>query len=123
MSMLEQFLSDLEQSPDDWTLRGVFADWCEDNQQVALAACLRWMAQHHKRPHRSSIGRATWFNADKITTGLGDPESDVPGMVFERLEGGHTVANYREYPSHRAAEQAFHAAWLAAHREGWNTET
>src|SRR5262249_53548164 len=34
MSMLQQFLEELAKAPEDWKLRGVMADWCEDNQEA-----------------------------------------------------------------------------------------
>ena len=52
MSMHDQFLADLLQTPDDRMLRGVYADWCEDNDLSECAACLRWMASANKRPLR-----------------------------------------------------------------------
>jgi uncharacterized protein (TIGR02996 family) len=124
MSMLEQFLDELARSPDDWALRGVFADWCEDNRQPALAACLRWMARRRKRAYRGAAGRGTWFNADTIGPDLRDrdPESNVPGLIFGLLEGGRAVANHKVYPSVRAAEEAFHAAWLRARAGGWDPD-
>lgn len=122
MSMIDAFLDDLSRTPDDWSLRGVFADWCEDNRQADTAACLRWMVAHHKRPYHGSSGRGTWFNADTIAPDLGDPESDIPGPLFDQLPGGKPVANHKAYPSFREAEVAFHQAWREARERGWNPE-
>ena len=123
MPLPKQFLEGLATTPEDWALRAVFADWCEENDRPAVAACLLWMARRHKRPYQGTAGRATWFNADTISTGLGDPQSDIPGAVFGRLEGGKTVANHTMYPSLGAAEEAFYHAWEKAREGGWNPDS
>jgi hypothetical protein len=122
MSILDQFLQDLADKPDDWNLRGVVADWAEDNNRPDLAECLRWMIKHNKRPYPSSSGGATWFNAETISTGLGDPESDIPAALFGLLQGGQEVAHHKSFPSLRAAEESFQAAWTAARARGWSPE-
>jgi len=85
MALPRQFLQGLMDTPDDWALRTVFADWCLDNDRPGVAACLLWMVRQRKRPYRGWAGRGTWFNADTIKEGLGDPESDIPGVVFGML--------------------------------------
>src|SRR5262245_21086062 len=105
MSMLKQLLEDIARSPDDWSLRGVLADWCEDNQQPQRAECLRWMIRQKKRPHKASGGQASWFNADKVQPDLGEPESDLPDALFRRLEGGWQAANHRTYGDFLQAEE------------------
>lgn len=122
MSILVPFLEDLGRTPEDWILRSVLADWCEDNQQLELASCLRWMIKHHKRPYHASTGRATWFNADTISSGLGDPESDLPGVLFQHLESEWVVANHKAYASSSEAELAFQAAWMKARAGGWKPD-
>lgn len=120
MTLRDQFLTELTETPDDWTLRCIFADWCDDNNQPEVAACLKWMIDRRKRPYRGSHGRATWFNADTITSGLGDPESDIPGAIYDQLRGGQIVANHQAFASLREAEEAFYDAWQKARADGWN---
>jgi len=120
MSMLNQFLKDLGQAPDDWKLRSIVADWCEDNQETQRAECLRWMIKHKKRPYPSSAGKATWFNADKISPGLGDPESDIPEGLFKHLDGGNQAANHRTYGNFPESEEAIQQAWVKARAGGWS---
>jgi hypothetical protein len=122
MSILDQFMKDLAGAPEDWSLRGVIADWAEDNNRPQLAECLRWMIRQHKRPYHGSSGGGTWFNEDTIAEGLGDPESDIPAEVFTRLEGGNEVANHKTFLTLRAAEESFQEAWLKARGEGWKPE-
>jgi hypothetical protein len=119
MSTRDQLLDDLSHSPDNWRLRGVLADWCEDADQPGPAVCLRWMIRNRKRPHPGFHKGATWFNADTVAPDLGDPESDLPGELFARLEGGKEIAHYKVFPSLRAAEEALLAAWSKALEAGW----
>jgi hypothetical protein len=122
MTILDQFLEELGQGPDDWKLRGIVADWAEDNNRPELAECLRWMVRLRKRPYHSTAGGATWFNVETIAEGLGDPESDIPAAVFAILEGGKEIANHKSFPSLRAAEEAFQAAWAKARAQGWGPD-
>jgi uncharacterized protein (TIGR02996 family) len=119
MSTRDELMEDLCRAPADWKMRGVLADWYEDNDQPEQAACLRWMIQHHKRPYHGAHRGATWFNADTIGQGLGDPESDIPGEVFRLLEGGKEVANHKSFTAVREAEEAILAAWSKARQAGW----
>ncbi len=118
--MLGAFYQDLAQRPDDWALRGVMADWCDDNRLPAVAECLRWMVQHHKRPHLGTDQTFSWFDAAKIEEGLGDPESDVPGPVYKKIKGGQESAHHKTFLSLREAEEAFQTAWAAARKRGWS---
>ena len=119
MSMHERFLADLLETPDDRALRGVYADWCEDNELTELAECLRWMAAGGKRPMRGSTGAGTWFNGDAIAPDLGDEESDLPEGLYRRLEGGGEYVNHRTFGSLPEAERAVQAAWAKARKAGW----
>ena len=119
MSMHEQFLADLLLTPDDRMLRGIYADWCEDNDLPEFAECLRWMAAQNKRPLRGSAGTGTWFDADTIVAGLGDEESDLPDALFRWIEGGVEFRNHRRFDSLPDAECAVLAAWGKARKAGW----
>lgn len=119
MSERDELLEDVCAQPDEWKLRGVLADWCEDDGRPEEAACLRWMVKHRKRPYYGSSPAATWFDASKVAKGLGDPESDVPAKLYAKLEGGKKVANHRTYETRKEAEEAFLAAFLAAKKAGW----
>src|SRR5262249_35900394 len=119
MSVRDQLLDDLCRKPEDWKLRNVLADWYEDNNHPEEAACLRWMLENKKRPYHGSSPSASWFNADTVSPGLGDPESDVPGALFELLEGGKQTANHKTFADLKSAEEAFVAAWLKARKGGW----
>lgn len=119
MTMLQQFLDELARSPEDWKLRGVMADWCEDNQEAHRAECLRWMIRQRKRPYLKLNTRATWFNADRISPGLGDPESDIPEVLFKQLEGGQSAANHLTFGNFHEAEEAIQQAWTKARAGGW----
>ena len=120
--MHEQFLADLLETPDDRTLRGVYADWCEDNDLPEAAECLRWMAAAGKRPMRGSTGIGVWFNGDTIAKGLGDEESDLPDGLYRRLEGGGEFVNHRTFGSLPEAERAIQTAWVKARKAGWTPD-
>ena len=121
MSILQHFLDDLCATPEDWALRGVVADWAEDNDQPRLAEALRWMIRHQKRPYLDSTGTGTWFNAETVSPGLGDPEADIPEEVYTHLDGGKKTANHKKFPSMREAEESFLRAWAKARAEGWTS--
>src|SRR4051812_24233227 len=115
-----RLLDDLCRKPDDWTLREVLASWFEDNGLPEEAACLRWMLENKKWPyHGGPQSPATWFDADTISPGLGDPESDVPGAVFAYLEGGTQVRNHMTFADVKDAVEALLAAWVKARKAGW----
>jgi uncharacterized protein (TIGR02996 family) len=120
MTILETFLDDLGRAPEDWDLRGVAADWAEDNGRPELAECLRWMVRQKKRPYPGVPAPSSWFNGEKVDPELPDHESNLPAAVYERLEGGTEVANHKLFPSPRAAEEALYAAWARARAGGWS---
>lgn len=122
MSMQDQFLLDLQQSPEDWNVRSIFADWCEDNDQPELAACLRWTVQAMKRPNLGSRGVGTWFNAATVDPALGEPASNIPEPLFRHLDGGNEVASQRTYASLTEAELALYRAWQLAGTQGWTPD-
>jgi hypothetical protein len=122
--MLDAFYDELADNPDDWAVRGLLADWCEDNNLAQWAECLRWMIRHRKRPHRSSGSLGfTWFNADKLPDMVTeDPESNIPGKVWDLLDHGQQAARHKAYPTLRAAEEDFYAAWEKARSRGWKPD-
>jgi hypothetical protein len=131
MSVRDQLLDDLcaaisKESRDDEAtvanarkLRNVLADWFEDNNHRDEAECLRWMIENQKRPYHGSNPQASWFNADTVSAGLGDPESDIPGPLYQHLEGGKVTANHQTFDTIKAAEEAFIAAFVKAVKGGW----
>lgn len=121
--MLDTFLTEIQKKPEDWNIRMVLADWYEDNGRSDLAECLRWVSSHKKRPYHGSSKVFTWFNADRIQPGLGDPESDIPEAVYQLLTGGQEIADHKVFPSMHAAEEALQNAWLAARQQGWNDDS
>jgi hypothetical protein len=100
-------------------LRNIFADWLDDDGDAEASACLRYTAAEGKWPYRKesdapeSAVAAAWFNAGKITQGLGHESSDLPEDLYKLLQGGKEIANHRLYASPREAEEALVAAWKA----------
>jgi hypothetical protein len=66
------------------------------------------------------MGRS--FLALTAEPNLGDPESDLPGAVYDLLVGGEEKGSHKSFPDPRAAEESFQAAWLAARERGWRAD-
>jgi hypothetical protein len=111
-----------EGGPAEWEALEALAKLYERVGGHEAASALRWMARNRKRPYRSSGFAYTWFNANMIDPGLGDPESDIPGKLYERLLSGEETANHKSYRTLRAAEEDFFQAWTAARAGGWDSE-
>jgi uncharacterized protein (TIGR02996 family) len=113
----DSFEQALDERPDDWTLRLVYADWLDDQGEHALARAQRWLAQEHKCPANRSFvtedgPRCVWFNgeAGRRAEGYeedgwwyylgqgeevreGAPEAMLPEEVFARLRPGETSSD------------------------------
>lgn len=50
MTTKEQFLQMIETHPLDWELKGVFADWLEEQGENDLAGTFRWCVQNRQHP-------------------------------------------------------------------------
>lgn len=122
MSTLDQLYHSLSDQPNDWPTRAVLADWFEEAGQPVVAACLRWMVRHRKRPYPSTRGTSHWFNAPRVTTD-NDPESDIPEAVYLELSETAGLDDiFRSYPTLRAADEDFYAAWARARKKGWRPD-
>ena len=123
-TVYDQFLDEMEAAPDDFTIRSIFADWCEDNGKEELAECLRWMVENGKRPRIMTRPIVEWVWYDEESYVDIDVESDLPSNIFKRLGGflgnedsrtgvsGDPFGSKR-YKTFRAAEEAFYKAWHA----------
>jgi hypothetical protein len=110
--MKNDFIWELSKNPGDFITRSVFADWCEDNDEPELSECLRWMVKNNKRPYKAEgKNEFAWFNADSITGNLGDTESDIPGKLYTKIQGGKESANHKVFPSFEDAENGLYSAW------------
>ncbi len=123
MDMFDKFVEDMNEDSDNWKLRSVIADWFEDNNQLAKAECFRWSVLNNKRPCRNGGSKPAatyaWFNKDTISAGMTDPESDIPGKLYDCLPGKST-ANHKSYDTLREAEEALIEAYKLAVAKGWN---
>jgi uncharacterized protein (TIGR02996 family) len=119
MTTLDQLYASLDQSPDDWEVRSVLGDWLEEAGRQADADAVRWMVERRKRPYRSTTGAYHWFNAARVTT-ASDPESDVPEVVYQGMQGAEGLESvFRDYDNLRQADEDFYAAWRKAREQGW----
>ncbi len=114
----------------------VLADWYEADgpdgkTDPTGAEAVRWLltppdgksatAVRHRpySPEGEGSETGSWFNGTKIKdAGLEDPESDLPDVIYDALEGGKVTANHRTYPTAREAYEAFVAAFKKARKEG-----
>lgn len=90
----------LDEDPNDWSLRAIYADWLEEQGRDGEAAGQRWMIQHKKRPFRPQYSgvmttngaRWWWYNlANRRPHSDGlyeDPWSDLPEDLFRKLIKG-----------------------------------
>lgn len=117
---IENLFQALTQNPEDWILHSVLADALEDAGKSFEADCLRWLGRNRKRPYAISKGNPEnfWFDQSKINLNGFDPESDLPGELYEQLDG-KTVANQKVYESYREAIEAVMVAWRKAVEGNW----
>lgn len=88
--MRETLLESLRRDPDDWLGWSALADLLEEEGDP-LAACVRWMVRHRKRPRWSAVYRAwCWYDESKVD-GIVDRESDLPTQIYLRIDGGAKV--------------------------------
>jgi hypothetical protein len=123
MTTLDMLYQELDQSPDDWLLRAILADWFEEAGQQCCADAVRWMVRAHKRPYHSTSDTYHWFNADRVTT-TSDPDSDIPDAIYQLLQGREGLEQiFRDYDTLRQAEEDFYTAWQQAASDGWTGES
>ncbi len=104
MSDQAAFEAHLDQHPDDWTHRLVYADWLDEHGHDVLADGQRWQAKHQKHPLGSGRDYAWWWHP----TGFVNWQSnDRPGShsnvtnysgpltaVMDGMHGGHDWGPY-----------------------------
>jgi uncharacterized protein (TIGR02996 family) len=130
-AVLDQFLAEMEASPDDFGLRSILADWCSENGMEDAAECLRWTVEKEKRPRDVLLGEWVWYELESVlATGIEydpSPWSNLPAVIFRELGSWVTksrtgesgdVGGRKAYKSFRAAEEALWAAWAKAKAEG-----
>ncbi len=121
----------LDANPQDWDLRLIYADWCEENDYNNIAILQRWLSQNRKCPGpgcvlEAAINEASWFNAEQEgnrwtfpesvkTFGFVDPHWCLPHPFFillhdyikiGRIDGGFHNRFAKSWSSRREAESA-----------------
>lgn len=117
MATAEQFERALDEKPDDWELRLVYADFLDDNDDPAFAACQRWMSGNKAIPSRFKRYKKikkkewAWWSEDSHMTGK---EIDIiPDLVWVSLEEFHYQGYaVKTYDSKIKAERALCAALI-----------
>ncbi len=95
MSDGDAFESALDDNPDDWNLRLIYADWLDDRGFQSLARAQRWMAEHKLMP---SVGY------DALLRSLGLRPAGGIGVCWEWWYGEHGTAGvghdlFRQIPT------------------------
>jgi hypothetical protein len=109
----DDWVAAMAEAPDDFDLRRVAADWCEENGRDADAARLRWMATHRKRPRflRASTECQWYDKAAQVCKPPIDPQSDLPTGLYELLRAGEKRWSFRHYDRFSTAEADIAQAW------------
>lgn len=102
------FESALDESPDDFELMAVYADWLEERGDD-LAAAYRWCVENRKRPAKNarykklgpSFGDGEFFWHRKCDWWDSEPEMQIPIQLVESIKG--RLATFTEHPTRRAA--------------------
>jgi uncharacterized protein (TIGR02996 family) len=71
----------IEESPDDFALLAIFADWCEEAGDIQRAECLRWQATKGKRCFKSGWN----YNWISSYDALCPVRSELPNNLFDLL--------------------------------------
>ncbi len=118
MSDQAAFEAHLDQHPDDWSHRMVYADWLRDRGHEGLADAQAWMAKHRKRPVRMGGGlyenskRWRWFVAgDGEDWKSSRPEftgviAGRNGPLYEVMNDTTKQKHLWGHPTRQAAEYA-----------------
>jgi uncharacterized protein (TIGR02996 family) len=104
LSLQIDFQTHLEQSPDDWEMRLVYADWLEERGESIQANGQRWQVEHKKYPENSQKQihirfPFTWYS-------YRDDPDDVPLQVLIEMDGETKDAEFREFKTQVNAETA-----------------
>lgn len=104
----------LDVDPEDWDLRLVLADLCEDMGRTDEAACLRWQVREKKRAHPFVD---TWrvYNEAELTDyeSTVDPPSDLPDSLFKQIGDSYRLSwKVAEFASCREADMALVDAFV-----------
>src|SRR5262249_46065109 len=90
--------------------RQVYADWLEEHGDP-MARAQRWLVRARKFPRYSGESQDTW-TWWRFGDGTHSKPEDLPLVIWQRLPGNPSgiPPNYKQYPSHAAAEDAIYKA-------------
>ncbi len=128
----DAFEAALDETPDDWNLRLIYADWLDEHGDQSLARAQRWMAEHERMPligpdallrmlgvrqPANTLGRCwEWWVYGEGVSGVGrdlfrripTPYSTVRGQGYCSTESRDWLS-YLEFETRRDAEAALAA--------------
>ena len=99
MNTREDFESHLDEHPDDWEFRSVYADWLE-SQGLEECESQRWMVANRK--HSTIFGRDYfWFKEDILRPPIWYTRQDIQALGWnsQRLEDYTPRSRGRPAPS------------------------
>lgn len=110
----------LNQAGADPVCLRALADWFEEHDDLAAAACLRWLVEagrrHGHSANQTSYGKFFW-EREAPDPLLGDTQALLPEALWLALANNdepHPVSCFKSYRSAEAAYRALIAAWKRA---------
>ncbi len=114
---LDTWWKQIEETPEDWDLRRVFADWLEDQgspELNVLANGQRWQAEHKRRAgyHRGVEGGPNYDGHSYDWVNYRDWAKNEqcyisPNLIYvTENKGGYHCASYLEFSTRREGEIA-----------------
>ncbi len=109
----------VDESPEDWAIRLVLADYCEEEGNLLEAEFWRWTYDYRwaAYPSVDHPGYWKWWNAIGCKSASG---SYLPVEIHRALEGYSTLSFIdltvtKPYSSNAKADDALFAAWKRVH--------
>ncbi len=104
---MDPFIAALDENPEDWNLRLVYADWLDDHGDHQFASAQRWMANHQKRAWKPVLTKNTWTWGRVIRTVMG---STLDSDLLDSVPGDRLNSHIVQYGSRQNAERALAVA-------------
>lgn len=121
-----QWLDLICESPQDWHLRLVAADWYEEHGDQDRADCLRWMARYRKCAVGSNDNEPSFAWYDQARHSWPGWSSELPALLWQAIAAESHIPligwHRKCFPDRRATEEALYQAWPVAIANGFNPQ-
>lgn len=106
----------IEADPTNHLVRGVYADWLDEQGREDEAAAVRATALYAPQSHTTCWSWGRWLEAFANI----EPSCCIGESLFDALTAGDPGPwkSWLDYPTFRAAMQDLIWAWVAVHQEG-----